>query len=521
MTISSSSRRHFLIAGAGTVIGLSLTGSLPVQAAGEAGNPAKGGRLRVSVSDRTGSLNPFVQLNGTGYLLNEMLYMGITRLGPDMKPEGDAVLGWEANGDLTEFTFTMRPNLVFHDGTPVTAADAVASIKAVLDPRFASPAMRSIGLVQDVAVIDPSHFKMVLKRRDANLPVALSHINLRLIPASIINGDPKVLETEVHGSGPFQLSSHEPGRRTMVERFDKYHDPRYPLLDGVDVILYPDAAAENAALVNGETDVMLRVASADYDRISKTGNVKGRRQGTGGFLNIVLRTDTKPFDDLRVRQAIQLCLDRDVLTEIVLEGYGRPAYDNVISPEYRYGLPLEPFKPDIEKARALLAEAGYPDGIRITCYASNSPKERGTLAVAFKELAKPAGIDVDVQVISYDQYVANVWKKAACYVSLWNMMPTEDAMYTQYLTSDAPYNDSAYKNPAFDKLVEDARSSTDDAQRAQLYKQAQQMLVHDLPWLIPFYRDYLSAHATHVNDYTTHPLIYPHFLERVWMTRKG
>jgi peptide/nickel transport system substrate-binding protein len=511
-----------LIGGTGTAIGMALvSGAASTTVAKKTAAPVRGGKLRVSVSERTASLNPFVQLNSTGYLLNEMLYMGITRLDSKMKPEGDAVEGWTSNSDLTEFVFAMRPNIVFHDGAKATANDAVASIKAVLDPKNASPAIKSIGPIKSVEVIDDLKFKVVLKSRDANLPVSLAHINLRLIPESILSSDPKVLETVVHGSGPFRLAAHEPGRKTTVERFDKYFNPNYPLLDNVEVNVYPDAAAESGALINGETDVMLRVGNANFDRISKAKNLTARRQQTGGFMNIVLRTDAAPLNDLRVRQAIKLCLDREALQQIVLEGYGRAAYDNVISPEYQYGLPLDPFKQDYKEARRLLAEAGHPKGIRFTCYASNSPKERATLAVAFREMAKPAGIEVDVKVVAYDEYVANVWKKAACYVALWNMAPTEDAMFTQFLTSDAPYADAAYNNPEFDRLVADARSTPDDKERAQKYSEAQKILMRDVPWLVPFYRDYLSAHGTHVKGYTTHPLIHPHFLERTWLTEEA
>ncbi|WP_449255353.1 ABC transporter substrate-binding protein [Bosea sp. (in: a-proteobacteria)] len=520
MTDTRQFSRRNVIAG-GTALGMALLGGAAHPALAQTGTPRKGGRLRVSVAERTASLNPFVQLNSTGYLLNEMLYQGITRLDGEMKPQGDAVESWQANADLTEYTFKMRAGLAFHDGSPARATDAAASIKAVLDAKNSSPAMRSIGPVQDVSVIDEQHFKVALRTRDANLPVSLAHINLRLIPQKIIEGDTKVLETVVHGSGPFKLDRHEPGRRTFVVRSENYFNPEYPRLDAVEVAIYPDAAAESAAFLNGESDVMLRVGNADYGRISKARNIVGRRQQTGGFMNIVLRNDADPFKDVRVRQAIRLCLDRNALQEIVLEGYGRAAYDNVISPEYRFGLPLEPFQPDHAQARKLLAEAGHTKGIRLTCYASNSPKERATLAVAFKEMVKPAGIEVDVQVVPYDEYVANVWKKAACYVALWNMAPTEDGMFTQFLTSDAPYNDSGYKKPEFDKLVADARMTADDKDRAQKYAAAQKMLMEDLPWLVPFYRDYLSAHGRYVNEYTTHPLIHPHFMERVWLAESA
>lgn len=512
-----TTRRQLLIGGGAALGSTAVSWRTLAAPAAQGATAVPGGVLKVSVPERTTSLNPFVQLNSAGFLLNELLYMGITRLTEDMKPEGDAAASWDVNPEATEYVFTMRPDIEFHDGAKATAHDAVASIKAVLDPRNSSPAAKSIGVIDVVEPVDDRTFRIKLREPDGDLPVSLAHINLRLIPASVLNADPKVLDTKVAGSGPFQLVSHEPGRKTVMRKFERYFVPEEPYLDGIELMIYPDATAESTALINGQTDVMLRVANADYERVASTGNLVGHRQQTGGFLNIVLRVDAKPFDDPRVRTAIQYSLDRDALQEIVLEGFGRAAYDNVISPQYRFGLPLAPFKPDLDKARKLLEEAGHGNGIRFTCYAANSPMERSTLAVAFKEMVKPVGIDVDVKVIPYDEYVANVWKKAACYVAFWNMAPNEDSMYTQFLTSDAPYNDSGYKNPEFDELVRTGRQTTDEAKRTQAYHAAQHMLMRDVPWLVPFYRDYLSAHNNSVNGYTTHPLSYPHFMERIWL----
>lgn len=517
MTSSKMTRRKVMMTVGSAGASVPFLGSSALQAFGKAVDPKRGGMLRISVADRTASLNPFIQLNSTGYILNEMLYMGITRIDENMVPQGDAVSSWKSNDDATEFLFTMRPNIVFHNGEKATANDAVASINAVLDPQNTSPAANNLTNIESVSQQSDEQFSVSLKSRDANLPILLASINLRLIPASVLENNIDSLETSAVGSGPFKLSSHEPGRRTSLERFGDYFDGELPYLDSVEINIFPDKTAENASLMNGESDVMLISTNADFPRFEEAPQIVAHRQATGGFFNIVLRTDTSPFDDRRVREAIALCLDRDVLNEVVLQGYGRPAYDNVISPEYRYGLPLRPFEQNYEKARGLLADAGFADGFSFTCYASNSPKERETLAVVLRELLKPVGINVEVKVVSYDDYVANIWRKAGCYIALWNMEPTEDKIFTTYYTSDAPYNDSAYQNPDFDALVKTARSTKNEDERAAKYAEAQEMLIHDLPWSIPFYRDYLSAHHESVQGYTTHPLNYPHFFERVWL----
>jgi len=510
-------RRRFLHTSA-MVTGTLGAGTLwrPARLLGAA--PKKGGVLRVSIAERPTSLNPFTQINNVGYLIGEMMYTGITRLDLDMQPQPDGAESWSANDDATEFTFKLRDNLVTHNGQKLGARDAVAAIKAILDPETGSPGRKNVGPIKSADVVDELTFKVVTEVPYADLPGSISRQNLRLVPEQVIERGHKAMDTEDFGSGPFRLVSADLERKITFERADNYFDPELPYLDGVELALYPDLAAEAAAILGGETDIMLRVSAADFDRVAGGQNITGRRQETGRFLNFVLRHDTKPFDDLRVREALRLCLDRDALVLLVQEGFGRPAYDNVISPEYRYAIDTPKVQRNVDKAKQLLTEAGYGDGVKVTVYAANRPAERQSLAVAAREMAKPAGFDLEVQVIPYDEYIANVWRKAGCYVASWNMLPSEDAILTLLLTSDAPWHDAAWNNQEFDRVVYEARQTLDEQKRAELYAEAQRMIINDLPYLVPFYQDYLSAHADHVMDYTMHPLQFPHYLERTWLS---
>ena len=158
--------------------------------------------------------------------------------------------------------------------------------------------------------------------------------------------------------------------------------------------------------------------------------------------------DQRPFDDVRVRRALQLSMDRQALVDLVLEGKGRPGHDNPISPGYRYFTETPPIPYDVARSRDLLRQAGFPNGIRIPLYVANRPAVRTALAVAIKEMAKPAGFDIDVQIVPYDAYLANIWRKANFYVGSFPMQATEDAMYTLLFTTDAPWNEFAVEQPA-------------------------------------------------------------------------
>jgi peptide/nickel transport system substrate-binding protein len=504
-------RRSFLLGSASAAL-------LATGAPSAAQSPTRGGIVRVSVNQRVNTLNPFRHSNTSDYMAGEMLYSGLTRLGWKMEALPDLATSWEPNDELTEWTFRLRSGAMFRGvDREVTPRDVVASIKAILDPATASPARATLSAIKDVVQAGPSAVKVVLNYPYSDLPVALTHNDARVVPAEIVEKDIKLLETTDYGTGPFKLAQYEPGRFLRVERDARYFLAGRPHVDAVEQRLYPDLAAELASLLNKESDIMLGLAETDFEQVSKNPAIQTHRVQCGRFFNLVMRADQKPFNDIRVRRALKFAIDRQALVDLVLQGFGRVAADSPISSEYPFYKPLPPAKHDPAQAKRLLAEAGYPNGLKIVLYCANRPAARSALGIAVKELARPAGFDIDVQTIAYDVYNATIWRKANFYVANWNMQPTEDAMFTQLFTTDAPWNDTQWNNPTFDDLVRRGRATRDPALRAQLYGDAQSLLADETPYVIPFYQDLLSASLKRVSNYRVHPRGGQYFLEEVWL----
>ena len=476
----------------------------PAVALGQ-GAPRRGGVLRVSVVRRPNTLNPLRHINEAEYVLGELMYNALTRLDYEMKPAPDLALSWEPNADVTEWTFHLRPNVKFHHGQAMTSRDVVATYEALLDEKTASPGRRNVGPIEKVIDVNPKTVRFKLSTPYADLPAVLAHTTAKILPVDALNRDLKELTNTEYGTGPFRLKEYDPSRLCRVERNPDYFLKDLPYLDALEEVFYPDAAAEVAAFLNKELDIMLEVQGSDFERIKSAQGAEAIEVPSGRFPNLVLGCDAKPFDDPRVRQALSLALDRKQLVDLVLDGFGQPAADTPVSSSYRYFKDSGAPKFDVAEARRLLSEAGYPKGIEITLVAANSPAIRGRLAIAVRELARPAGFNINVQMMPYDTYLAQVWKKGNFYVGWYNMQPTEDGIFKQLYTSDAVWNETRWNNQEFDKLIERARISVDDKARRELYGQAQELMRRQVPAIIPVFVDLLAARQKYVQGYRHHP----------------
>ena len=201
-----------------------------------------------------------------------MLYSGLTLLAPDMTARPDLAQSWSHDEALTVWTFRAAAGSdVFHDGSPCTARDVVATFKAILDPKTASPGRTNVGPIDRVEAADD---------RDGAFPAEGCRMPIyrwrwpiptpRSFRLAIAEGDLKQLSQKAVGTGPFKLVSFEPDRRIIVARNEAYYDPKRPYLDRVEVLIYPDPTAEASALLAGDTDLISLASAAEFGRLSRT-----------------------------------------------------------------------------------------------------------------------------------------------------------------------------------------------------------------------------------------------------------
>lgn len=506
-------RRTFLKGMAAGAAAVTLCG---VPGLALASAPKRGGTLRVSVSRELKSLNPYRHVNLSEYMQGELMYSGLVKLSHELKPVPDLAETWESS-DATTWRFRLRKGVRFQTGKEVTADDAVASIRKVLDAETASPGRKNIGPIATVDAEDKYTVRIVTAYPFSFLPQSLAYPCMKICPKDVLEGDYASLASKGCGSGPFKLREYVPGTHVIFDRNPEYFDGEKPYLDEVQMLIFPDSVAETNALLTGQTDWALEANISQLDKLKEAGIVV-TRTGSGQFPSVVFGCDMKPFTDMRVRQAISLSLDRQMALDMCLEGFGRIGNDNPVSPEYPFYHQLPERKQDLDKAARLLSEAGFRQGSTIPMYIAAVPAVRGKLGIVLQQCAAQIGVNIKLQHVDYSTFLDQYWKKANFYVGFYNMQSCEDALFQLLYTSDASWNETRWNNKKFDQLVLQARQQLDPEKQRATFAACQELLYEEVPSCVPFFLDLVSAHQSKVNGIVRNPRNTFFTIENVWMS---
>jgi peptide/nickel transport system substrate-binding protein len=326
---------------------------------------------------------------------------------------------------------------------------------------------------------------------------------MRIIPIE----DAENLATQPVGTGPYRLRSHSPGERTVLERFDDYFNAdNEAWVDEIHYITISEDTGRIAALTGGTLDFINEVPPANAPLVERAENVTFQEVPTGSYQPIVMLCDTPPFDDVRVRQAIKLTLDRDEFLQAVLQGRGVTANDQPIPPVDPMHADLPIPQRDIDRAIELLEEAGHPDGLDLELHTTSGRVGLMESALTLQEMAQAANIRIEVTNHPVDSYWAEIWMEQPFHFSNWAARPMADQAFTAAYLRDSFWNESRWFNERFEEVVHTARETFDEDERRELYREAQEILSEDGGSIIAYFISLGGAWSNNVHGYQMHPL---------------
>jgi peptide/nickel transport system substrate-binding protein len=266
----------------------------------------------------------------------------------------------------------------------------------------------------------------------------------------------------------------------------------------------PDPITRMAAIQSGNADILIAADATTLSTLKKDPNVQLFEAKNAMMMNFAMQVDEPPFDDPRVRKALKLVIDRAAMTQLVTLGFGSPGNDNPVPLSSPYAVQSEPEARDIEKAKALLAEAGKSD-LTVDLFTGASDLVPGMLAMvqAYKAMAAEAGITVNVVTTPNGGYWDTIYMKKPFFTAYWWTRHPASSLSIGY-RSDAQYNETHFRRPEFDQLLDKAYAEIDSAKRTGLYKDAERQLMDDGGVIIPTFVSVVAAVRKNCEGFVPH-----------------
>ncbi|WP_400164325.1 ABC transporter substrate-binding protein [Brevibacillus sp. TJ4] len=405
-----------------------------------------------------------------------LVYDSLTKLDENLDLVPHLAEKWETSEDGKTITVTLAQGVKFHDGKDLTAEDVKFTFERILDPEVGSISKSYFSSLESIEVKDPTTVVFHLKNPDAAFMANTSSASTAIVPVGA--GD---LTTEPAGSGPYMLEKYESGQYVLLKKNPNYFKPELGQFETIKFQIMKDEAERLAAIRAGKIDItMVSADSATLLQNSQGVEVKNYQSLEYSYLGI--NVAKKPFDDPRVRQAISYAVDRNQIVQTVWKG--EAALTGPIAPAAK-SWALDPsnydsYTPNIEKAKALLAEAGYPDGFETQIDTASTYPDMIESAQVIQQQLLAIGINAKINQLEWGNYV-DTWSSKDTTLMVGRNTSGVDADRSMrfFFHSEGSANVWNYSNPAYDQLVEQALVTVDVEERKKVYEQAQQLLVNE------------------------------------------
>jgi len=455
--------------------------------------------LTVGLAASTTSMDPQFYVVGPNSAIARNIFDGLVNQDAKQRIQPALAVSWKTIDDTT-WEFKLRPGVKFHDGSEFTSQDVVASIKRVPLASKNSPSsfMPYVKAITDVTAIDALTVRI---KTDGPTPLLLNNLSrIAILPARLEHTTTEELNrgNDVIGTGPFKFVSWAPDDKVVVARNDSYWGEKAGW-DKVTFRVFKNSSARVAAMLSGDVDMIESIPTADTKRLQTTDalkvvNVAGNRLI---YLHMDQARDESPFakgpdgkNPLRkaeVRRALSLSINRQAIVDRIMDGQGVPAGQVVPDGYFGYDPSIKVDAYDPNKAKQLLADAGYPNGFSLTFHASNDRYPNDSkIAQAIGQFFSRVGIKTEVTTLPGSVYFTRASALEFSFIMGGAAVETGEAsgvlgpILETFSDKAGQGNRGRYSNPEFDKALSEARNTLDDGKREELLRKATEIAMSDL-----------------------------------------
>jgi peptide/nickel transport system substrate-binding protein len=427
---------------------------------------------------------------------------------------------WTISKDGLKYTFKLRKGITFHDGTPFDAEAVKFSIERQIVAEHPFNKLGKypfanyfFGNVKAVEVVDPQTVEFSLKEPRASFLAVLTAGAASIVSPTAVKKLGMDYPLSPVGTGPFKFVSWDRGQRVVLEKNASYW--RHPVK--VDRVIYRPIVEDQARLTELLTGALDLIVGTPPDFVAQLENnpkITLLKQVGAHVWYLGINNQKKPFEDKRVRQALNYAVNKEAIVRDVLKGTGATSVGPVLPKTWGAEAALKPYPYDPERAKKLLAEAGFPNGFTTTLWTPESGSGMQSpvaMSTVIQANLRAVGINATLQTMEWGAFLAKLRTKEQDLFALSWMAGNEDPdmvmyplLHSSQWTPGGP-NRALYKNPKFDDLLHQARISTDQARRTELYREAQRILYDDPPWIFIDHEVQIAAFAKRVQGFKLHP----------------
>jgi peptide/nickel transport system substrate-binding protein len=482
----------------------------------EAATPEVRDTLRIAIGAEPESLDPVNMTSAPAATVGEHVVERLIYMEEDGSLTPMIATSWEANADSTVWTFQIREGVTFHDGEPLNAEAVAVNLRRFVDPEVGAAYAFLLGTVEEIEAVGEYELQLTLSQPFAPILAHLSHSFVGIVsPAQLAPLGPNDTFEIPIGTGPYRMTEWSRGEQIVLERNEDFYGS-VPQIPTIEFNFIPESSALIVALETGEADAIMRVPPQETARLEAIPEIEVVYESSVRTIYIGFNNQKEPFTDPRVRQALNYAVNKQAIVDGLFDGVFTVSDAPVVPAVFGHA-PVGPYSYDPERARELLAEAGFPNGFSMTLH---HPTGRylldATVAEAVQDMLGEVGIDVTLETREWSSYLE------------FTSQPPEQAEYDAFMlgwgtvTLDSDYglyallhsrqwnpngnNRGFYRNDRVDAILDEARVETDRVRRESLYGEAMELIWEDAPWIFLYNQGQINANRTNVEGLIHHPL---------------
>jgi peptide/nickel transport system substrate-binding protein len=498
------------------------TGSI-VRAQDATPEPVAGGVLRMGMQADPTAFDPQVTSATAIWRVVEHVYDTLTRIKADLTVEPSLAESWDISEDGTVYTFHIRQGVTFHDGTPLTADDVAFTYTRLLDPATASTSTAPLLSIKGAAdltapvseggtpvpvdtlgirVVDPATVEITLESPDASFLTSISENSTCIYSKAFVEANNNDVTQVTNGTGPFMVEEYIPNTSIRLVKNPNYWEAGLPYFDGLEMTIAAEDTARTGLIIQGAADFIQYTPLRDVDTLMSNPDLKLTGESNTNIRFLGFNLTREPFNKLEVRQAIAKVVDRAPMIESCVFGHGT-AVSTIFPPDFWAALPAEPEAADIEGAKALMATAGYADGFSTTLTSWSEYSFLSNAAIVMQEQLRQIGIEAEMVLLDAGTMIQTVYADKDFDLAVTGTSGYTDphGLVIENFATGSSGNFVTYSNPQVDDLIEQAKVQVDVEARADLYRQIQEILLQDLPWVNFFVANQFETMKKNVYGY--------------------